>query len=97
MAIGKASEVLILRLWLKQKGVCWCDASHLYVRGVPLTVPPGACDAREGAVRVVELVAVGAEEECRVGLLRRREKERNQCWKTFFFQFGPNCTVGRKM
>lgn len=54
---------------------CWCDSSHLYVRGVPLTVPPGARNARESAVRVIELVAVGAEEECRVGLLQK-EKEK---------------------
>lgn len=69
-----------------------CAPSHLYVRRVPLTVPPGACDAREGAVGVVELVAVGTEEECRVGLLRRRKKKKkHRCNTQIYFIFLRIC------
>lgn len=76
-----------------------CAPSHLYVRRVPLTVPPGACDAREGAVRVVELVAVGTEEECRVGLLRRRKKNKTPLQYTdllYFFKNLPRLTQNAK-
>lgn len=48
-----------------------CYISHFYIRRVSLTVSPRACDGRKCAIRMVEFVIVGTEEERGEGLLQR--------------------------
>lgn len=53
-------------------------SSDLDIRGVPLAVSPGACDAREGAVRMVKLLIVATEEESGEGLLQNKHIKTRQ-------------------
>lgn len=48
--------------------------SYLDISRVPLAVPPRAADAREGSLRMVELVIVSVEEKRGEGLLQAHEQ-----------------------
>lgn len=53
--------------------ICFYCYSHLYIRGVPLAVSPGAGNGWKSAVRVVEFVVIGTKEECGERLLQRKQ------------------------